>query len=113
MLEPAAPPPVVAITTTVGSMEDANRLAKLIVDRTLAACVQLDSIAASIYRWEGKVCAEPEVRLTIKTVTPQVEHLRRFFEEEHPYELPQFVVSRVEVSREYGLWVVENSGAGV
>lgn len=96
---------ILSLSTTVGTMEDARRLASELVATRLAACVQLDAIAASFYRWEGRVCDEPEVRLTIKTLPALQERLQAFFARHHPYELPQFVVTRVGASKAYLEWV--------
>jgi periplasmic divalent cation tolerance protein len=96
---------IVTVTTTVGSLEDAKRLAREIVDRRLAACVQLDPIAASVYRWQGQLCEEPEVRLSIKTVAGRRAALQAYFAEVHPYELPQFLCESHEASEQYATWV--------
>jgi len=96
---------ILTITTTVGSMDVARRLAHELIQRHLAACVQLDAIALSIYRWEGRVFEEPEVRLTIKTSPAMLEALESFLREGHPYDLPQFVVARNQASESYALWV--------
>jgi periplasmic divalent cation tolerance protein len=105
MLEPGAMPTILAVTTTVASMDDARRLARAIVEKGLAACVQLDPVAASFYRWEGKLCDEPEVRLTIKTAERSLEGLWLFLQEEHPYDLPQFTVAPMRASPAYADWV--------
>ena len=96
---------VLTVTTTVGSMEDAARLARALVDARLAACVQVEPIAASFYRWEGKLCEEPEVRLTIKTAPPRLDAMQVFFRDHHPYDVPQFVVIPCRASGAYGGWV--------
>ena len=59
---------ILSVTTTVATLDDAKALARAIVEERLAACVQIDAIAASFSRWEGRLCEEPEVRLSIKTV---------------------------------------------
>jgi periplasmic divalent cation tolerance protein len=96
---------IVTVTTTVASMEDARRLARGIVERHLAACVQLDPVAASIYRWEGRLCEDPEIRLSIKTLAGRRAALQAYFAEAHPYELPQFLCETHEGSDEYAAWV--------
>jgi len=101
-------PELCVVTTTVKSMEDATQLARQIVERQFAACVQLDAIAASVYSWEGKVCVEPEVRLTIKTIGAMLDTLESLFADAHPYEVPQFVVTRATGSKDYGNWVYAN-----
>jgi periplasmic divalent cation tolerance protein len=96
---------IVAVTTTVASMEDARMLAQAVVQAHLAACAQLDAIAASFYEWEGRVREEPEVRLTLKTTGAQLEALQAFFAGQHPYALPQFVAVRCDASDQYADWV--------
>jgi periplasmic divalent cation tolerance protein len=96
---------IVTVTTTVGSMDDAKRLAREIVEHRLAACVQIDVVAASIYRWEGRLCEEPEVRLSIKTLARRQAALEALFAELHPYELPQFLCEKHEGSQAYADWV--------
>jgi periplasmic divalent cation tolerance protein len=96
---------VLTVFTTVGSVADAQRLACEIMDRRLAACMQLDTGVVSHYRWKGNLCEEPEVRLAIKTL-PQCEaSLQALFETAHPYELPQFLVAVERASADYARWV--------
>ena len=96
---------IAVVTTTTASMDDARKLARAIIDEALAACVQLDLIAASLYRWEGQSCEDAEVRLTIKTMPAKLAGLERLFGKAHPYELPQFVVTRCGAGAAYAAWV--------
>lgn len=98
-------PDIWTVTTTVGSMDDARRLGRALVERRLAACVQIDALGASIYRWQGKVHEDPEVRLTIKTVADRRTALRAFFADAHPYDVPQVVEWPCEASEAYASWV--------
>lgn len=102
---------ILTVTTTVGSMDDATRLAREIVQRRLAACVQVEPIAASVYRWEGRLCEEPEVRLSIKTLPRLRDTLQACLEELHPYELPQFLAVTQQASGAYAAWVRAEVGA--
>ena len=96
---------ILTVTTTVGSLDDAKRLARAIVEQRLAACVQLDPIEVSLYRWEGKLCENPEVRLTLKTLPRMKDELARLFAQAHPYDLPQFLCATQEASAAYADWV--------
>jgi periplasmic divalent cation tolerance protein len=96
---------ILIVTTTIGSIDAARLLARAIVDAGLAACVQLEPLAASVYHWQGKVCEEPEVRLTIKTVAQRRAGLQAFLAEHHPYALPQFTAWAASCSPEYAQWV--------
>jgi len=93
------------VTTTVGTADDAARLARAAVERRLAACVQVDAIAASHYRWEGALCADAEWRLTLKTAAHCLPLLEQFFAEAHPYALPQFAAVEARASAAYAGWV--------
>jgi periplasmic divalent cation tolerance protein len=96
---------ILTVTTTVASLEQARALAGRIVERRLAACVQLEPIAASLYRWQGRTCDEPEVRLSIKTLPGREGALQQCFADHHPYELPQFLAVAQTASADYAQWV--------
>lgn len=108
----AATTEVLAVTTTVGSMDDALALARKIVDRRLAACVQLDPVAASVYRWKDAVCQDPEVRLTMKTLASSLQQLQDFIAQHHPYELPQLTWTAMKCTPAYGEWVGSELSGG-
>lgn len=91
------------------SEEVASSLAKLLVDQELAACVQLLPLMQSVYRWKGEVCIDQEVLLLIKTTSQLQDELRKAVEENHPYEVPEFVViEAADVSEKYGAWLRAN-----
>jgi len=96
---------VASVATTVGSMDAARELARRILQARLAACVQLDHGVTSHYRWQGELREEPEVRLLIKTLPDCIPALQALFAGGHPYELPQFLVTRAEASPAYAAWV--------
>lgn len=103
---------ILTVTTTVGSATDGQALARAILDKRLAACVQLEEGLTSFYRWEGRQCEDAEVRLTIKTVAACVPGLQALFGEKHPYEVPQFTAARMQASEAYAAWVRGEVGAG-
>ena len=96
---------VLSLVTTVGSLADAQRLARLIVAQRLGACVQIDQALVSHYVWQGRQCEEPELRLTIKTVPDRLAALQALFDQHHPYELPQFLSTDMAASPAYADWV--------
>ena len=96
---------ILTVTTAVGSRADAEQLARAVIAARLAACVQLDPGVVSVYRWEGKVCDEAEVRLTLKTVPEAEAALRAFLAAHHPYDLPQYASWRVTATPPYASWV--------
>jgi periplasmic divalent cation tolerance protein len=96
---------ILSLTTTVASLEDARRLARALLEQRLAACVQLDAGVQSHYRWQGALCAEAEVRLTIKTLPALLPHVQAFMAEQHPYEVPQLLWQTMAASPAYADWV--------
>jgi periplasmic divalent cation tolerance protein len=86
------------ILTTVGLKEKAEQLANALVERRLAACVNIVGPIRSIYRWKDAIENEQEYLLLIKTTAERAHELEAAFAELHPYELPE----RVEFSIEGG-----------
>jgi len=96
---------VLSVTTTVDSLSAAQALARELLDRRLAACVQLDDGLLSLYRWKGQLREEREVRLVIKSLPECEAALLALFAKHHPYEVPQFVAVRMRASQAYASWV--------
>jgi periplasmic divalent cation tolerance protein len=86
------------VLTTVGLMEKAEEIAEALVERRLAACVNIVGPIRSIYRWQGAIEREQEYLLLIKTTAERASELAAAFAELHAYELPE----RVEVAIEGG-----------
>lgn len=82
---------VVALTT-VGAGFDAIGMARTLVERSLAVCVNVLPGITSVYRWEGAIKADPEQQLVIKTSAGQVAALSAAIHELHPYDIPEFIV---------------------
>ena len=96
---------VVALST-VGSAEDADRLARALVERQLAACVNVVPGVVSQYRWKGELQRDEERLLVIKTRAERIEALREALRELHPYELPELVAFEITAgSEEYLRWL--------
>jgi periplasmic divalent cation tolerance protein len=95
--------------TTVGSLEEGRRIARELVDRRLAACVNLVPELTSVYRWEGAVEEAEEVLLVMKTTEARLAALGAAVRELHSYEVPEFVALRVEAgSRPYLKWLLDS-----
>ncbi|GBF22605.1 periplasmic divalent cation tolerance protein [Candidatus Gastranaerophilus sp. (ex Termes propinquus)] len=93
------------ITTTAPSKDVAKEIAKMLVERRLAACVQMFPIE-SVYLWRGEICEEGEVALFIKSKTDMFEKIEAAIVESHPYEVPEIVaVSLDRGSEAYFGWI--------
>src|SRR5205085_3555368 len=96
------------VLSTVGTNDNAVALAQTLVDRRLAACVNIVDRISSVYRWQDAVCEEGEKLPIIQTVASKLPELQAAFPELHPYEVPEFVVVRVDsLSEGYGAWLIE------
>lgn len=103
---------LLAVYTTVATREDARTIARALVERRLAACVQIEPIE-SFYRWEGEVVEEPEYRLLAKTRKRAYAAVESALRELHPYALPAIhAVALEEVHAPYARWVAENVDGG-
>jgi len=89
----------IVVVTTVGTEEQAYLIAREIVARRQAACVNILPGIRSIYRWKGKICKDGELLLVIKTLEGEFEGIAATIRELHSYELPEilsFTVTQAE-----------------
>lgn len=103
-------PALVILWTTVETQAEASELAASMLERRLAACVQIDSPIQSHYSWQGRLHADTEQRLIIKTRATLTQTLIHWLQENHPYDEPQILVTAVtEASPGYASWVMEQT----
>lgn len=87
---------------------EAERLARLAIERELAACVNLVPGLRSIYRWQGRICEDGEVLLLLKTRSALVPALREQLVAAHPYELPEVIALPIVAGHApYLHWIAE------
>jgi periplasmic divalent cation tolerance protein len=97
------------VLTTCASQEEADRIAQTIVERQLAACVNIVPQIRSVYRWQGKIESAAELLLIIKTTSNALDRLREALHEMHSYELPECIEIAIEDgSAEYLQWIGES-----
>ncbi|MDE3083877.1 MAG: divalent-cation tolerance protein CutA, partial [Verrucomicrobiota bacterium] len=82
--------------TTVAERADAEKLARDIVERRLAACVQIDGPIVAHYFWEGRLERTEEFRLCLKFLPEQQAALETWLFAHHPYDTPEWFVARAE-----------------
>lgn len=99
----------IAVVTTVGSRDEAMAMAAALVERRLAACVQISEID-SVYMWAGEVRSEPELRLVIKTSFDIYDDVAAAIREQHSYELPAIHALRFDrIDAAYAGWIVDSA----
>ncbi len=104
---------VILALSTAGSAKEAERIGRALVERKLAACVNVVPGVRSIYRWQGEVCAGEESLLVIKTTAQRWEALSSALRELHSYDVPELV--RLELdggAADYLEWVVASVSQG-
>ena len=84
------------ILSTTGSREEAQKIARALVERKLAACVNIVGPIESVYRWQGAVETSEEFLLIIKTTGNACERVRDLIRTLHSYELPECVQLSIE-----------------
>ena len=97
------------VLTTTGSDEQAETIARALIDRRLAACVNIVGQTCSVYRWKGEVVREEEKLLVIKSATRLFEELREAIRELHSYEVPEVIALPIRAGdAAYLSWITEN-----
>jgi periplasmic divalent cation tolerance protein len=97
------------VLTTCGNDEDAQRLAQMLVERRLAACVNSIGKVASTYRWQGEVRRDQETLLIIKTTAPRHAALEQAIRESSKYDLPELMALPVATGgADYLQWIRES-----
>jgi periplasmic divalent cation tolerance protein len=101
---------IIEVHTTLPSREQANELARRLVESRLAACVQVLGPIDSIYRWEGKVEQSQEWLLRAKTSSSLYIEMEKMVRDHHPYQLPEVMAHSVRAgSLPYLKWVADET----
>jgi periplasmic divalent cation tolerance protein len=100
------------VLVTCGSLKEARRIARGVVGKRLAACVNVGTAPVeSVYRWKGKVESAREFLLVMKTTAARLATLEKEVKRVHSYDVPEFVVLEIAAgSKEYLRWVEESVG---
>ncbi len=98
------------VQTTAGSEEEAERIAAALVERHLAACVQVIGPIASHYRWQGETKRQREWLCLAKTTSARYAELEAAIRELHSYEEPEVIATPIAAgSSGYLAWVAESA----
>lgn len=98
----------VVVYVTVGSSEEADRLARALIEERLAACVNRIKSVQSIYRWQGRVEQSEEELLVIKTKRNLFASVQKKVQELHSYSVPEIIALPIlEGSEDYLKWLEE------
>ena len=96
----------VLVLSTAGSEEEARKIAMALVEKRLAACVNIVPRLVSVYRWQGKVESAEEFLLLIKTSKAREAEVCSAIRDLHSYELPECIAIPIASgSDEYLNWI--------
>ncbi len=91
--------------------EEANRIARVLVEEKLAACANIVDRVSSIYWWEGRVEEDEEALIILKTELGLVSRLVRRVKEIHPYSVPEVIALPIIAGNpDYLVWISESIG---
>jgi periplasmic divalent cation tolerance protein len=98
------------VLTNLPDRAAAERIADLVIEKQLAACVNILAPCRSVYRWKGAVQHDEEHPMLIKTTSERYAALEQAIRGAHPYELPEIVAVPVEHGlAEYLGWVASET----
>lgn len=99
---------LIAVITTVSSREEAQKIARNLVEGRLAACVQISAID-SCYEWDGELQIDPEYRLLIKTTRERYDDVEAAILELHSYDVPAVVAFDLTANYQaYADWILDS-----
>ena len=97
------------VQTTCKDMIEAKKIANILIEKKLAACVQITDIE-SVYVWDNKICNDSEKLLCIKTKIKHFKKIKRKIKENHSYDLPEIIQINIDnASKEYLKFIKGNT----
>jgi periplasmic divalent cation tolerance protein len=88
------------------SPDESADLARALVEKKLAACVNILSGVKSFYEWDGELCEDLEHTLLIKTTPERLDELKSTLASLHSYDVPEIIaLETTDVLESYGQWV--------
>src|ERR687895_2235575 len=100
----------IVVFMTAAAANEARRIANELVERQLAACVQILPEIESVYRWNGEVRRDTEILIIAKTTAALFNDLEKAVRAIHSYDTPEIVaVPMAHVSEPYRVWLMSNA----
>jgi periplasmic divalent cation tolerance protein len=98
---------ILLVITTLPDIESAEKMALLLLNQSRAACVSMVPGVRSYYRWQGQIETSHEVMLYIKIAAGKYAALEQLIRQQHPYELPEIIATRLDAALPaYQAWVL-------
>jgi periplasmic divalent cation tolerance protein len=103
----------IVLLSTCATREEAEKLARLLLDARLAACVNVIPGVRSYYRWKGAIESADECLLVVKSSRDLIGSIGAVLEKEHSYEVPELLaLPVVEGAANYLNWLLANLRSG-
>ena len=102
----------VFVYTTYPSIVEAEKAGRALLERALAACVNILPGMVSLYRWQGAIERGEEAVMIVKTRASLAEQVRASVKATHPYDTPAILVLPIEsVDERYFAWILAETEA--
>ena len=96
----------VIVTTSIDQEDVAIKLAEVVLEKRLAACVQILPPITSLYWWEGEIASDKEYLVSMKSDRNLFNHLIDSIRAVHSYEVPEIIATQiVEIDKDYSAWM--------
>lgn len=103
----------IVVFVTVGSEGEARKLSRILVERGMAACVNIIPGVRSIFQWDGNITEEQEFLLLAKSVKQTFDRLALTVKENHSYSVPEIIALPIQQgTQEYLAWIRDLTGRG-
>jgi len=101
----------IQVFITINDNEKAKEIAGILLEKKLAACVQISGPVTSLYRWKGNLEEDQEWLLTVKSSRALYPELEDLVRQTHPYEVPEILAVTVELgNNDYFDWMEKELG---
>ncbi|MDQ7781578.1 MAG: divalent-cation tolerance protein CutA [Desulfomonilaceae bacterium] len=105
--------PYILCLVTIDDLDKAVHMARTIVEKKLAACVNILPQIRSIYSWKGETCDEAEQLMIVKTTDYLFERLQEEIKRLHPYEVPEIIAFNIDRGLpDYLRWIDDTTDTG-
>jgi periplasmic divalent cation tolerance protein len=100
----------IVIYITTGSVNEAEKIGRTLVEEKLVACSNIISPIRSIYSWQGKICDDKEALMVLKTKRKLFKQIVKRVEKLHSYDVPEIIaIPIIEGSGKYLSWINEET----
>ncbi len=100
----------ITILVTTPDNTTAERIAYQLLEKKLAACINIVPNLTSIYKWMGKIETSQETLMIIKTKTELFEEIKKEIRRIHPYQVPEIISIPIQDgNKEYLKWIEEET----